>query len=200
MLTVRPPDPARLDRFVAAESVREATSPAGLMASSVLPGRWFVDDEAAIVGVGPAAWAAARAALEAWEELDLGWFRVHRPDHVPLRTGQVVGCSARALGLWWTYCCRIVSVIDETDPDGTRRFGFTYGTIGSHAERGEERFLVILDAATGEVNGAIRAISRPARWFTLLGLAFARRAQRQFKPEALAALAGAVRRRLAVSP
>ncbi|MBU6317864.1 MAG: DUF1990 family protein, partial [Acidobacteria bacterium] len=46
---------------------------------------------------------------------------------------------------------------------------------------------------------SIRAVSRPARWFMWAGLPLARQAQHRFKPAALAALAGAVRRRVAAT-
>jgi uncharacterized protein (UPF0548 family) len=92
-----------------------------------------------------------------------------------------------------TYACRIISVIDDSDAEGNRRFGFTWATIGNHAARGEERFLVSLDARTGEVRGSILAVSRPARWFMWVGFPVARRSQRLFKPAALASLARAAR-------
>ena len=82
------------------------------------------------------------------------------------------------------------------DGSGTRRFGFVYATIGRHAVQGEERFLVSLNPTTLEVHGSIRAVSRPVAWYTWVGLPLARRAQRLFKPEALAALARSVRLRL----
>ena len=86
-------------------------------------------------------------------------------------------------------------MIDERDADGTARFGFAYGTVGGHPERGEERFLVTR-APDGAVTASILAISRPGRWFTWVGLPLARRAQRRFKPDALAAWRRGVERRL----
>ncbi len=195
MLTFRRPDERRLDDLVRTEAAQPFTYPVGLTRLDPRPRRWFIEDLSAPVGVGRPAFDEAGAALRAWEQSDLGWFIVHRPQESPLEPGRTVAYSAHVLGLWWSYCCRIVEVVDEERADGSRQFGFTYGTVGSHAERGEERFLLTLDAATLEVRFSVLAISRPGRWFTVAGLPLARRAQRAFKPDALAAMAGAVRRR-----
>ena len=195
MLTVRAPSPDQIDGFVRKHGGNGFNTPSGLTEGTAPP-RWFVDDVDAILGIGNDAFEAAAAALRHWEQMNLPWFKVHRPDRTPLDPGVVVAYSARIAGMWMTFACRIVSVIDEVDPDGGRRFGFVYGTIDPHAAKGEERFLVRLDARTREVHGSIRAVSRPARWYMWAGLPVARRAQRLFKAEALAILAGAVRRRM----
>ncbi len=196
MILWRAPSPSQMDRFVRKCSATGFNTPLGLT-NGAAPARWFVDDVDAILGVGPEAFAAASDAMRSWAEMDLPWFRVHRPGSIPLEPGVVVAYAIRVAGLWMPFACRIVSVTDETGPDGSRRFGFVYATIGSHAAQGEERFLVTFDPRSGEVHGSIRAVSRPGRWFVWLGLPVARRAQRLFKPEALAALAASVRQRLA---
>ena len=193
MYSLRKPSTDTVDRFVRQHSAGPFNSPTGLTEGTP-PRRWFVDEIETIVGVGTEAFEAACAALRRWEHMDLNWFRVHRPNETPMERGAIVAYSTRVLRTWMTFACRIVSVIDEVDRTGTRRFGYVYGTIEPHAAQGEERVLVTLDARTGEVHASIRAVSRPARWFTWLGLPVARRAQRLFKPAALAALAGAVRR------
>ena len=195
MFSLRLPTPNALDSFVRKVSGCAYNTPLGV-AGSGAPAGWLVDDVDAIVGMGNAAFDAATAAIRAWSHLELGWFRVHRPEQTPLEPGVVVAYSTRIARVWMTFACRIVSVIDDVDADGTRRFGYVYATIGNHAAKGEERVLVTLNPSTGEVHGSIRAVSRPARWYTWVGLPVARRAQRLFKPEALAALAAAVRRQV----
>lgn len=195
MLSMRAPSPERLDRFTRQTSGASLNTMGGLTEDVSTRG-WFVDDVDAILGVGPDAFDAAVSALRNWEQLDLTWFRMHRRADTPIERGALVVYSVHIAGVWMTYACRIVSTIDETDADGGRRFGFVYATVGKHAARGEERFLVTLDGRTGEVHGSIRAVSRPARWFMWVGLPVARRSQRLFKPEALAALARAVRQRV----
>jgi len=51
--------------------------------------------------------------------------------------------------------CRIVAVIDEPD-----RYGFAYGTLSVHPERGEEAFMLTRDDR-GLVHFDVDAISTP---------------------------------------
>ena len=51
--------------------------------------------------------------------------------------------------------CRIVAVIDEP-----KRFGFAYGTLEVHPERGEESFLVTR-AESGVTRFDVEGVSRP---------------------------------------
>lgn len=51
--------------------------------------------------------------------------------------------------------------------EGPRERGFAYGTLASHPEIGEERFVVRIDERE-IVWAEIRAFSRPGRWFTRL--------------------------------
>ncbi|SEG87136.1 Uncharacterized protein, UPF0548 family [Actinacidiphila yanglinensis] len=59
--------------------------------------------------------------------------------------------------------CRVVWTVEEPD-----RVGFAYGTLPGHPERGEESFVVSMDAA-GEVWFEVTAFSRPAAWYARLG-------------------------------
>jgi uncharacterized protein (UPF0548 family) len=67
--------------------------------------------------------------------------------------------------------CEIVYVTDDTD-----RFGFAYGTLPSHPERGEEAFHVER-SADGEVTFGVIAFSRPADLFGRVGGPVARAVQ-----------------------
>jgi uncharacterized protein (UPF0548 family) len=59
--------------------------------------------------------------------------------------------------------CQVVWVLEEE-----RRFGYGYGTLPGHPERGEEGFIVSLDVAD-RVWLDVRAFSQPARWYSRLG-------------------------------
>jgi uncharacterized protein (UPF0548 family) len=98
--------------------------------------------------------------------------------------------QAHALGLWWLNACCIVYVIDETEP--VRSFGFAYGTLAAHVERGEERFSVELHA-DGAVWYDLRAFSRPRYWPVRLTKPLARCLQRRFVRDSQAAMQQAVR-------
>lgn len=58
---------------------------------------------------------------------------------------------------------RVVAVVDEPD-----RRGFAYGTLAGHPERGEESFVVSIDA-DDVVRLEIRAFWRSVRWYSVLG-------------------------------
>lgn len=84
------------------------------------------------------------------------------------KSGRVEQNAQNRLGLHWgpfqTWAvCQVVYVIDESN-----RKGFAYGTLPGHPERGEESFIVSIDAA-GTVTFKIKAFSKPARWFAKLG-------------------------------
>ena len=76
-------------------------------------------------------------------------------------------------------------MIDETAP--IRRFGFAYGTLPEHAERGEERFTVELQP-DGSVWYDLFAFSRPSSWYLEAGLALTRSLQKRFARDSMAAM------------
>lgn len=78
--------------------------------------------------------------------------------------------------------CRVVHVINEPDC-----FGFAYGTLPGHPERGEEAFVV--ERERDHVVFRITAFSRPADLLTRLGGPIARHVQVRFAQRYLQALA-----------
>ena len=58
---------------------------------------------------------------------------------------------------------RVLSIVDEPG-----RRGFVYGTLPGHPERGEEAFLVTIDA-DGTVRAVVQGFSRPAPGIWILG-------------------------------
>jgi len=66
--------------------------------------------------------------------------------------------------------CRVVAIVDEPD-----RYGFAYGTLPGHPERGEEAFVV--QHANGRLVFRIMAFSKPAEVLARLGGPVTRRIQ-----------------------
>lgn len=157
-----------------------------------LPQGWSHDQQTQPLGHGEACYQRAVQALRGWAQFDLGWVYPPKTD-VPIREGELFAFGARFLGMWFLNVCRIVYVIDERDEPGAR-FGFAYGTLGSHAVVGEEQFVVHLDANTGEVGFTIRKFSRPAGWLFKMAGPVTRWLQHRFTVEALARLAEEVAR------
>ncbi len=71
-----------------------------------------------------------------------------------------------------------------------QRFGFAYGTLPDHAERGEERFM-IERLEDDSVWYDIYAFSQPQKAVVKLGLLLARRLQKRFAKESLGVMLGA---------
>jgi uncharacterized protein (UPF0548 family) len=145
------------------------------------------------LGTGREAFEAACAAIRRWEMFRLGWVEAHgaATDSItPIASGQEVAVLAHLFGTWWLNACRIVYVVDEEAP--VRRYGFAYGTLPDHAERGEERFSVEWRREDDSVWYDLLAFSRPNYWFVKLAYPIVRRCQRRFAAESLAAMQRAV--------
>ena len=189
--TTRPTQERIAQRVVAARDI-ELTSARILHADadSFLrpPQRGFVfDSSASLLGVGGEVFAAARQAFERWEPFNLGWMRVANPE-ARIAVGEVVAVEVRSLGLWTVNLSRIVDVVDTAE-----RFGFVYSTTELHVEQGEERFLLRLEAATGEVRYELQAVSRPRAALARLGYPVTRAYQRRFARESHRQMREAVR-------
>lgn len=89
-----------------------------------------------VLGAGPACFAAAVDGLRAWACHDGIRASVHPPD-APLVVDSTLLVVLPAGPFAIVVPDRVVAVIDEPD-----RFGFAYGTLEGHQERGEESFLV----------------------------------------------------------
>lgn len=174
MLLFSKPSVRQIDSFIESEKNKPFSyeEPGRTAASEPVSG-YDNDFNYTVLGVGDTAWEAAKSAVRKWKMFPGGWAAIY-PDDTPVREGEVVAMTARILGLWWLNSCRIVYVID-----GDRRFGFAYGTLPGHAERGEELFLVEQDEK-GFVRYSIRAFSRPRHWMARLAYPLARAYQRRF--------------------
>ena len=79
--------------------------------------------------------------------------------------------------------------MDEEGP--IVRFGFAYGTLPDHAEKGEERFSVEWHHEDNSVWYDILAFSRPNHPLARLGLPLTRRLQRRFARDSKRAMVAA---------
>lgn len=219
MLTLTRPSPDRIQRFLDAQrgapfAYREvgatrrlpawnelAAEPSGdvnpsdraeTAARAALARRGYVLDHNRVrLGAGAAAFERAKDALRRWTMFDLGWVELHRPD-APIAVGTTVAIGCR-VGLHTLSAARIAYVIDER-AGPVRRFGFAYGTLPDHVERGEERFTVEwhADAPGGPVFYDIVAFSRPNRVLVRAGYPLARGLQRRFARDSKARMVAAV--------
>jgi len=145
---------------------------------------YYLDHHRVNLGKGQECFDSAVKALREWKPFSLNWVSVHS-NETPLRTGEMVGVVAQNLGLWSLNLCRIVYVLEECEEDGSiQRFGFAYGTLPCHVERGEERFLVEWSRDDDTVWFDLLAFSAPAHWLVKMGTPIGRYFQRCFAQEA----------------
>jgi uncharacterized protein (UPF0548 family) len=89
----------------------------------------------------------------------------------PIAVGTNVAISAPLPVGFVDATCRVVAVVDEP-----ARYGFAYGTLSVHPERGEEAFLVVRDD-DGTVHFDVEGVSRPVHPLARLVPAVADRLQ-----------------------
>ncbi len=185
MISIRHPDPEQVRKLVD----RVAQSPFSYShvgrTRNTPPEGFNVDRYSIELGVGDEVWAAAKSAINNWVPFRLSWIKSY-PQGEP-EPDVAVAVVARILGFWWVNISRVVYTIDEAD-----LFGFAYGTLGYHAEIGEECFMIQRDPNTGTVTYSILAFSKPGHVLARLGYPLSRAAQRRFGAGSLKAMFDAI--------
>ncbi|WP_425146834.1 DUF1990 family protein [Deinococcus sp.] len=126
------------------------------------PGEKPMKRYSVLLGNGQATFQQARAALRGWRTHHSHWLQLY-PASSPPTKGQTVLVLLRGVGLCLSFGCRVVRVVDEA-----RRYGFAYGTLPEHPERGEELFLIEWQA-DDRVTFTLSAVSQPANPLYALG-------------------------------
>jgi uncharacterized protein (UPF0548 family) len=190
MFLLRRPSPASIQRFIATQRELPFSYPELGATAGELPEGYNIDRNRIRVGTGREAYERAVRALRRWKQFDLGWVRM-APTETPIEAGAIVAIITRHFGFWSLNACRVLYVIDEDGP--VKKFGFAYGTLSSHVERGEERFTIEWHASDDSIWYDILAFSRPNQFLIKLGLPLARMLQKRFARDSLNAMAEAVR-------
>lgn len=183
MVRLTRPPAERVRAFLAAQRTLGVTYDAvGATRDGAAPFGFDHDHTRQLLGTGAATWERAKQAIRAWRMFPAPWTAIE-PAAAPIETGTVVAVHVRLLGMWWTNAARIVYVIDEP-----RRFGFAYGTLPEHAERGEERFSVEW-SADDTVWYDLRAFSQPRHVLARIAYPVTRAYQKKFARASKAAMA-----------
>jgi uncharacterized protein (UPF0548 family) len=145
---------------------------------------WKIDHERVLLGTGRETFERACRAIERWEMFPAEVASLCWPA-LP-REGLEVAVLYRAslVKLWMLFPARIVYVVDHPVERGGRaieQYGFAYGTLPDHPERGEERFLVEWDRGDDRVWYDLLAMSQPAHWLARLGYFYTRMEQARFR-------------------
>lgn len=182
MFTVTQPAESDIVKFISTQSHLPFTYAEVGATQGQPPHGYNVDHNRIQLGNGSEVYQRSVAALKQWRQFDLGWVSLV-PRDVKLEQGATVAVKAWACGLWSLNACRVVYVVDETE-----RFGFAYGTLPGHIERGEERFLVEWNRNDDSVCYDILAFSQPRHPLVKLGAPVARRMQKRFARDSLRAM------------
>src|SRR5215213_6049254 len=177
MFTLREPSACDVAEFLFSQSKLSFSYRDVGASNSTPPAGYTIDHNRIQLGSGRKVYERAVQALKQWRQFDLGWVTI-LPPGVPIEVGATVAVKARACGLWSLNACRVVYVVDEPE-----RFGFAYGTLPDHVERGEERFLVEWRPEDETVWFDILAFSRPQHLLAKAGFVVARRLQKRFARE-----------------
>ncbi|QDT43718.1 hypothetical protein Pan241w_38200 [Gimesia alba] len=190
MFLLKQPESEQIADFIAAQARLEFTYPdAGATTLPTPPAGYQIDHNRICLGQGKALYEQAKQALVDWQHYRFDWLTLHRPDAAP-EPGQTVAALAHVLGIWVLNACRVVYVVEETEP--LSRFAFAYGTLPDHAETGEERFQVEWHADDDRVWYDLYAFSRPGQLLSKMAYPYVRSKQKQFARESLLAMQAAV--------
>ena len=185
MFSLYRPSAPRMKQFLIAMRAQPLTYPEQGATCRTLPAGYRHDHSRIRLGAGAAAFTQAAEALRHWRMFNLGWARVV-PGEASIVDGTTVAVVAHHFGFWSLNACRIVYVFGEP-----RRFGFAYGTLPAHVERGEERFMVEW-CTDDSVWYDILAFSRPNHWLVRLGYPITRRLQKRFARDSMRVMQAAV--------
>jgi uncharacterized protein (UPF0548 family) len=185
VISLRRPSPRRLDDLLAAERDQPPSYPEIGATRGELPYGYRHDHHRVALGSGGEVFERAADGLRRWQA-HLGAGAEIWPAGVTVAPGADVLVILRIGPAYAVAPCRIVYV----DDDATR-FGFAYGTLFGHPERGEEAFHVTR-SDNDEVFFTVTAFSRPADPLVRLGSPVGRMIQRRVTQRYLDAMRAAV--------
>jgi len=159
-------------------------SDAGIAAGQSPPG-YVCDHNRIRLGEGAESFRTAKDALRRWEMFNIGWLRLCWPD-ASIEIGTTVAVLADLRCFWSLNACRIARVFDE-DGD-VKRYGFAYGTLPGHVERGQESFIVEWNSTDDSVWYDLSAYSRPNQMLAKLGYPVTRALQKRFARDSMEAM------------
>ena len=184
MFLIREPAEQDVADFIEGQRELPFTYPEVGATNTTPPSHYTVDHNRIQLGHGAVTFARAVEVLKNWGQFDLGWVTIV-PKGVTVEVVATVAIKARAFGTRSLSACRVVYVIDEE-----RRFGFAYGTLPDHVERGEERFLIEW-LPDDSVWYDILAFSEPRHPLVKASSPLARMLQKRFARDSLARMKSA---------
>ena len=184
------PSDEQIRNIIAAQRSAPFSYPfAGASRDDTPPLGYKRDHNRVYLGAGEATFNRAVAAVQRWEMFNFPWMQLCWPA-TPIEVGATVVALAALPMLWTLNTCRVVYTVDLDEP--LRRYGFAYGTLPLHEERGEERFLIEWNRADDSVYYDILAFSQPKSLMAQAGYPVARLYQKRFARDSKRAMVRAV--------
>ena len=185
MFLLRTPSVNELNNFVSSQQDSNFSYTEVGASAGDEPRGYNIDRNHILLGRGEPMWCRAIEAIRGWEMFNMPWVRLCWPS-APIKVGTDVAILVRHFGFSSLNAARIVYVVDESGP--ICRYGFAYGTLVEHAERGEERFTVEWNRSEDRVSYDILAFSRPQKMLVKMGYPLSRMLQRRFAEGSKAAM------------
>jgi uncharacterized protein (UPF0548 family) len=190
VILLREPSDAQIERFLDDQRSLPFSYPEVGASRDGAPPGYPVNYYRGRLGAGLETYMRAVEAIRGWKMYETGWTKLCWPE-APIKEGTVVGILGRHFGLWSLNACRIAYVIEEEGPL-LQRYGFAFGTLPAHVERGEERFTVEWHRADDSVFYEVFSFARPAHPLAKAGSPFVRLIQRRFASASMRSIAAAV--------
>jgi len=187
MFCLSRPDRNAIAAFLSAQQDQTFSYPEVGSSQQQTPNGYVTDHNRIELGKGVETFERAKRAVRNWKMFDIPWIDLCWPD-TPVERGVGVAVLISHLGFWSLNACRIVYVIDEHGP--SEKYGFAYGTLPDHGERGEERFTVEINSDQ-TVWYDLYAFSRP-NMLARLTYPYTRLLQKRFASDSKAAMQRAV--------
>lgn len=193
MFLIAKPTEENIRRFIQAQKGKPLSyAEVGATSDESAPDDYTVDHNRVLLGTGRAAFDRAIEAVRSWKMFDLSWTKLNFDD-TPIEVGANVAVLSKHFGFWSLNAAQIVYVLEEAN-DAIEKFGFAYGTLTEHVERGEERFSVEYHKTNESVWYDLYAFSQPNHFLAQLGYPVSRYLQKLFATESKAAMQKAVQK------
>lgn len=145
----------------------------GLTAQGQAPVGYYDDRNDCLLGEGELCWQKACAAMQAWKHFPAPLTEIYNPS-IPFEEGAELLVLFHLFGTCWLNGARIVYTLNEEN-----RFGYAYGTLPTHLEKGEELFL-LERTPDGKVYYRLRSFSLPGHGWMYPALPMVRYFQQKF--------------------
>ena len=185
MFLLTKPNEQGIRQFLSSQQDQPFSYPDADIASGEAPSGYTRDHNRIKLGEGANLFRNAVGALRRWEMFDIGWLQLCWPD-APIEIGTTVAVLADLRCFWSLNACRIARVFDEEGD--VRRYGFAYGTLPDHVERGQESFIVEWNHTDDSVWYDLAAYSRPNQLLAKLGYPVTRALQKRFVRDSMQAM------------